>query len=67
LLTFWRVPRDELDNGNLASDDWCCPTVENDLRAGGRYKARMESKDGSFDFEASTMRWWNKRRFRSPW
>ena len=39
---------------NFASDDWCCPSAETDLRPGGRYKARMEAKDGSFgfDFEA---------------
>lgn len=39
---------------NFASDDWQCPSAENDLRIGGKYKARMEAKDGSFgfDFEA---------------
>lgn len=39
---------------NFASDDWQCPSAENDLRIGGTYKARMEAKDGSFgfDFEA---------------
>lgn len=39
---------------NFASDDWCCPSAENDMRVGGTYKARMEAKDGSFgfDFEA---------------
>ena len=39
---------------NFASDDWCCPHAENDLRVGGIYNARMEAKDGSFgfDFEA---------------
>ncbi|HEX5624427.1 MAG TPA: SRPBCC family protein [Saprospiraceae bacterium] len=39
---------------NFASDDWCCPSAINDLRAGGRYSARMEARDGSvgFDFEA---------------
>lgn len=39
---------------NFASEDWCCPSAENDLRVGGTYKARMEAKDGSFgfDFEA---------------
>lgn len=41
-------------NWNFASDDWCCPHAENDLRVGGLYKARMEAKDKSFafDFEA---------------
>ena len=39
---------------NFASSDWCCPKAENDLRAGGKFGARMEAKDGSFgfDFEA---------------
>ena len=39
---------------NFANEDWCCPSASNDLRAGGRYVARMEAKDGSFgfDFEA---------------
>lgn len=41
-------------NWNFASDDWCCPSAENDMQIGGTYKARMEAKDGSFgfDFEA---------------
>lgn len=39
---------------NFASDDWHCPSAENDLRIGGKLKTRMEAKDGSFgfDFEA---------------
>ncbi len=40
---------------NFATEDWCCPSAENDLRLGGRYKARMEAKDRifGFDFEAT--------------
>ncbi len=36
----------------FASDDWHAPRAENDLRAGGKFNTRMESKDGSegFDF-----------------
>lgn len=39
---------------NFAADDWHCPNAENDLRVGGKYRSRMEAKDGSwgFDFEA---------------
>lgn len=39
---------------NFASDDWHCPSAENDLRVGGKLNARMEAKDRSngFDFEA---------------
>ncbi|QQR77732.1 MAG: SRPBCC family protein [Candidatus Moraniibacteriota bacterium] len=42
-------------NWNFASEDWCCPSAENDLQVGGKYKARMEAKDKSFgfDFEAT--------------
>lgn len=40
---------------NAASDDWCCPHAENELHVGGKYKARMESKDKQygFDFEGT--------------
>lgn len=45
---------EHITNWNFASDDWCCPRSENDLRVGGRLCSRMEAKDGSFgfDFEA---------------
>lgn len=36
---------------NYASDDWHCPKVENDMKIGGIYFARMEAKDGSFGFD----------------
>ena len=44
----------DITRWNFASDDWCCPSAEADLKVGGQYKARMEAKDGSFgfDFEA---------------
>ena len=44
-----------ITNWNFASEDWCCPYAENDLKVGGKYKARMEARDGSFgfDFEAA--------------
>lgn len=49
----WTQPN-HITQWNFAADDWCCPSVENDLVVGGKYKARMEAKDGSFgfDFEA---------------
>lgn len=42
-------------NWNFAHESWCCPSAENDLSVGGKYKARMEARDGSFgfDFEAT--------------
>ncbi len=44
----------DITRWNFASDDWCCPSAEADVRVGGNYKARMEARDGSFgfDFEA---------------
>jgi uncharacterized protein YndB with AHSA1/START domain len=38
---------------NFASPDWHSPSSENDLKVGGKFKTRMEAKDGSmgFDFE----------------
>lgn len=49
----WNEPQ-HIKRWNFASDDWCCPRAENDLRVGGRLCSRMEAKDGSFgfDFEA---------------
>lgn len=49
----WTAP-EHIVSWNFASDGWCCPNAESDLRVGGRYRARMEAKDGSFgfDFEA---------------
>lgn len=40
-------------NWNFASDDWSCPRAVNELKPGGKFSWRMESKDGSagFDFE----------------
>ncbi len=50
---YWTQP-EHITHWNFASHDWQCPWVENDLRVGGTYTARMEAKDGSFgfDFEA---------------
>lgn len=52
----WRLFNEpkHIVNWNFASDDWCCPRAEIDLRVGGRHCSRMEAKDGSFgfDFEA---------------
>lgn len=49
----WTEPQ-HITKWNFASPEWHCPYAENDMRPGGKYKARMEAKDGSFgfDFEA---------------
>lgn len=40
---------------NAASDDWHTTRATNDLRTGGRFLSRMETKDGSegFDFQGT--------------
>lgn len=47
---YWTKP-EHITGWNFASDDWQCPSAENDLKVGGKYKARMEAKDGSFGFD----------------
>jgi len=46
----WTTP-EHIKKWNFASEDWCCPFASVELREGGRYCARMESKDGSMDFD----------------
>ncbi len=46
----WTMPSD-ITKWNNASDDWHTPSVENDLRVGGKFLSRMEAKDGSFGFD----------------
>lgn len=42
-------------NWNFASDDWHCPKAYNEVKTGGQFSHRMESKDGTmgFDFEGT--------------
>ncbi len=40
---------------NFADPSWHCPSAENDMQVGGKYKARMEAKDGSFGFDFETI------------
>lgn len=46
----WTLP-EHITKWNQASDDWHTPYAENDLRVGGRFSSRMESKDGKFGFD----------------
>ena len=36
---------------NFASDDWGCPSASNDLKNGGTFNYRMESKDKDIGFD----------------
>jgi uncharacterized protein YndB with AHSA1/START domain len=47
---FWTSP-EHIMKWSFASDDWHTTFAENDLRVGGKFKSRMEAKDGSFGFD----------------
>ncbi|MBC7875127.1 MAG: SRPBCC family protein [Ferruginibacter sp.] len=47
---YWTKP-DHITNWCNASEDWHAPRAENDLREGGSFVTRMESKDGSMGFD----------------
>jgi uncharacterized protein YndB with AHSA1/START domain len=36
---------------NFAHESWHCPSSENDLKVGGKFKNKMEAKDKSFAFD----------------
>lgn len=46
----WNTPADIMQ-WNAADPSWHSPSSENDLRTGGKFKHRMEAKDGSFGFD----------------
>lgn len=47
---YWSAPQ-HITKWAAASDDWHTTFAENDLRVGGKFKSRMEAKDGSFGFD----------------
>lgn len=49
---YYTLPQ-HITQWNSASDDWHTPKAENDLRVGGRFLNRMESRDGSEGFDFS--------------
>lgn len=54
---YWNSPS-HIVHWAFASDDWEAPSAENDLRAGGKFKTRMQAKDKSagFDFNGTYTR-----------
>jgi uncharacterized protein YndB with AHSA1/START domain len=46
----WTEP-DHITKWTFASDDWEAPLAENDVRTGGKFKTRMQAKDGSAGFD----------------
>ncbi|MEP6926610.1 MAG: SRPBCC family protein [Ginsengibacter sp.] len=47
---YWTKP-EHITQWNNASDDWYTSRVENNLKVGGNFNARMEAKDGSVGFD----------------
>lgn len=48
---YWNEP-EHIGGWAFAQDDWEAVDIENDVRGGGKFKTRMQAKDGSqgFDF-----------------
>jgi uncharacterized protein YndB with AHSA1/START domain len=46
----WTDPK-HIVRWNFANDDWFCPEAENELWSGGKFRYRMEAKDGSSGFD----------------
>jgi uncharacterized protein YndB with AHSA1/START domain len=46
----WNTPEDII-KWNTPDPSWHTPSSENDLKVGGKFKNRMEAKDGSFGFD----------------
>jgi len=49
---FWTTPK-HIQKWNNPNDDWYTPSVENDVKAGGKFKYKMSNRDEiiSFDYE----------------
>lgn len=46
----WNTPADIMQ-WNTPDPSWHTPSSENDLKVGGKFKNRMEAKNGSFGFD----------------
>lgn len=47
---YWTLP-DHICKWNAASEDWHTTHAENDLKVGGKFKSRMEAKNGEAGFD----------------
>lgn len=50
IWAYWNEPK-HITEWVFANSDWHAPHAENDLVVGGKFKTRMEAKDGSFGFD----------------
>jgi len=46
----WNTPQ-HIMQWNAADPGWHCPASENDLRVQGKFKHRMQARDGSYGFD----------------
>jgi len=46
----WTTPA-HIAQWNIPFDDWHCPNVESELKAGGKFFYRMEARDGDEGFD----------------
>lgn len=46
----WTSP-EHITRWNSATPDWHTPFAENDVKVGGKFRSRMEAKDGSMGFD----------------
>jgi uncharacterized protein YndB with AHSA1/START domain len=53
IVTVWQLWNnpDDIMKWNTPDPSWHSPSSENDLRVGGKFKNKMEAKDGSFGFD----------------
>lgn len=47
---YWTKP-EHITKWNRATEDWLCPTAENDLKEGGKFIYRMETQDEKVGFD----------------
>ena len=47
---FWTEP-EHITKWAYATETWHTPSAENELKVGGKFKSRMEAKDGSVGFD----------------
>jgi uncharacterized protein YndB with AHSA1/START domain len=48
--SYWTEPK-HITKWCFASDDWQAPAAENDLHVRGKFRTRMEARDGSTGFD----------------
>lgn len=53
LSTVWNawVHPDDIQQWNVATKGWCCPSAEIDFTVGGEFSYRMEEENGSMGFD----------------